>query len=68
MKRNQWILSLPERMQAAFEQRDPQVAADIIGEGKDSNLVHLAMQAAHKAGFIPEYWPTGVRVSLPVEN
>jgi hypothetical protein len=26
------------------------------------------VRAAHAAGFIPEYWPTGVRVSLPAEN
>ena len=50
---------------AAWENRDPQAAADIIAEaGTDQ---HWAMDAAFAVGFSPEYYDgSTIRVHLPV--
>jgi uncharacterized Ntn-hydrolase superfamily protein len=47
----------------AWENRDPQAAAEIISAaGYDQ---HMAMDAAADLGFIPEYYVNSIRVYLP---
>lgn len=51
---------------AAWENRDPQAAAEIIAEaGYDQ---HWAMDAAFDLGFSPEYYADSIRVHMPVEH
>lgn len=56
--------AIKTKLQEAFEKRDPQAAAEIIGAaGYDQPW---AMDAAFDAGFEPEYYANSIRVFLPV--
>lgn len=52
-------------MQKAFAERNPQAAADLIGEATSSIDRQNRMDAAAEAGFVPEFMPYGIRVHLP---
>jgi hypothetical protein len=66
--RPKWMASLAERMAQAFAERDPQKAADIIGEAKTNSEQMNAMLAAEAAGFRPYFYVHDIRVSLPNEE
>lgn len=58
------LYAIKAGLAAAWENRDPQAAADIIAEaGTDQ---HWAMDAAFAVGFSPEYYADTIRVHLPV--
>jgi hypothetical protein len=59
------------RLQAAFEKKDAQSAAQILADlnetphGPDRVPLGLAMDVAADVGFIPEYYANSIRVYLP---
>ena len=58
-------MELDQQMQEAFASRDPQTAANIIGAAVSSTDRQARMDAAARAGFVPEFYASSIRVYLP---
>lgn len=51
-----------KQMQEAFANRDPQRAAEIIGAAINPTDQQNRMDAAARAGFVPQFYGSGIRV------
>ena len=64
MNSREYRKTLSARMTEARAANNPQVAADIICEAKNSSDQQAAMDAASTVGFRPEFYANSIRVWL----